>query len=239
MVQVAEIESLGAYLRKEREERKVTLEEVSSVTRINVKLLTFLEEDNYKELPNLVFVKGYLNAYANYLGLDLKEVLSRFNDKFNLKEKRKAPLAPKKISKKSLVSVKPIPKRFYWYLLVCASIAVVIIVSTFGKKSEIPLEVIEATQPEVITEVEEVAVKPTISPQILNIKTSKPVWLKIQIDNDPIYSKHMVSDKELNLEGKKEIKIYISDRSAVNLTHNGKFLDYTGNAPLPLYLSLN
>lgn len=70
---------LGDYLRSEREKRHVTIEQVASATKINIKLLHALEGDNYDTLPAKPFVRGFVTSYARYIGIDHKEVLTRFD----------------------------------------------------------------------------------------------------------------------------------------------------------------
>jgi cytoskeletal protein RodZ len=71
------MESIGRYLRGERELRKFTLEEVSKFTRIKEQYLNAIEEDRYDLLPSAIYVKGYLTAYARYLGLDPNDTVLR------------------------------------------------------------------------------------------------------------------------------------------------------------------
>lgn len=72
------MESIGRYLRGERELRKVSLEEVSKFTRIKEQYLSAIEEDRYDLLPSAIYVKGYLTAYARYLGLDPNDTVLRY-----------------------------------------------------------------------------------------------------------------------------------------------------------------
>ncbi|MBW2038625.1 MAG: helix-turn-helix domain-containing protein [Deltaproteobacteria bacterium] len=79
MVKV-EMESFGAYLRKEREARKASLEEICRATKIRRTILEAIEEDQREVLPPEVFVKGFIEAYARYIGLDPEEVLFRYKE---------------------------------------------------------------------------------------------------------------------------------------------------------------
>jgi cytoskeletal protein RodZ len=74
------MDSIGAYLRRERELRHVSLEELVQLTRVPLKMLQRIEEDRFDELPGEVFARGFLRSYARALGLDCEEVLSRFAD---------------------------------------------------------------------------------------------------------------------------------------------------------------
>lgn len=75
-----DIVGFGQYLRRERELRKIPLEEIARVTRINHHYLEALEEGREEDLPALPFVKGFLTAYAKHIGLNPDEVLTYFDE---------------------------------------------------------------------------------------------------------------------------------------------------------------
>ena len=72
--------SFGEELRKEREARNISLEEIAEATKIHIKFLKAIEENNFEILPGEFFIKNFIRAYANYLGLDEREVLNRYYD---------------------------------------------------------------------------------------------------------------------------------------------------------------
>jgi len=85
-------ESIGDYLKTERETRRLSLEELSSTTRIPRKTLESLEHDRFEDLPSGVFVRGFIKAYASAVSIDADEVLERF-DQQRPKTLPPAPLA--------------------------------------------------------------------------------------------------------------------------------------------------
>jgi cytoskeletal protein RodZ len=72
------MESLGKYLKVERESRNLSLKEVSDSTRIQERLLKAIEEDQYELLSSTVYVKSFLDAYARYLDLDPNDIVLRY-----------------------------------------------------------------------------------------------------------------------------------------------------------------
>jgi cytoskeletal protein RodZ len=62
--------SFGQKLRSERESQGLSVEDVAGITRIAVHHLKALEGDDFDVLPDDVFVKGYLRAYADCLDVD-------------------------------------------------------------------------------------------------------------------------------------------------------------------------
>lgn len=71
-------ESLGTYLKRSRENKNVSIEQVAYATRISLKMLRALEEDAHTALPAPTFVRGYLQAYAKYIRIDTQDLLLRY-----------------------------------------------------------------------------------------------------------------------------------------------------------------
>jgi cytoskeletal protein RodZ len=80
------MEQLGVYLKRQRELRQVDIHDISDETKIAVNWLQVIEEDMWKELPGRVFARGYAKAYAKALGLDLDEVLNRYDHMYAQEE---------------------------------------------------------------------------------------------------------------------------------------------------------
>jgi len=70
--------SFGESLRREREMRGVTLEEIAESTKISTRLLRALEQEQFSDLPGGVFTRSFIRAYAGYLGLDAEHVLAEY-----------------------------------------------------------------------------------------------------------------------------------------------------------------
>jgi len=74
------VENFGSYLKHERELRGVTLEAISGTTKIHIKFLRALENNNFEELPGDVFIKGYIRSYADIIGSDPEETLNVYEE---------------------------------------------------------------------------------------------------------------------------------------------------------------
>jgi len=72
------MESVGQYLRKHRESKRMSVEEISRATRVPMSSVERIESDQFDELPGEVFVRGFLRSYARSLGLLPEEVLARY-----------------------------------------------------------------------------------------------------------------------------------------------------------------
>ncbi len=72
------MESFGARLKREREQRKITLEDVSVSTKIGTRFLIALEEEQFDQLPGGIFNKGFVRAYARHLGIDEEQAVAEY-----------------------------------------------------------------------------------------------------------------------------------------------------------------
>jgi cytoskeletal protein RodZ len=72
-------ESVGQYLKRRRESRSVSLEEIAIHTRISMDYLEALERDDFQFFPRKDYIEGFLRSYARCLGLDGEEVLRRYH----------------------------------------------------------------------------------------------------------------------------------------------------------------
>src|SRR5271154_5524745 len=70
--------SFGEHLRREREMRGVSLEEISAATRISTRFLEAIEKDQWDQLPGGVFNRGFIRSIARYLGLDEDSLVAEY-----------------------------------------------------------------------------------------------------------------------------------------------------------------
>jgi cytoskeleton protein RodZ len=68
-------ETIGKRLKKEREYRNLTLEKVEEATHIRTQFLRALETDDFSAMPSPVQARGFLRNYAQYLNLDLDQMV--------------------------------------------------------------------------------------------------------------------------------------------------------------------
>jgi len=68
----------GEHLKREREMRGVSLEEISAATRISTRFLEALEHDHWDQLPGGVFNRGFIRSVARFLGLDEDSLVAEY-----------------------------------------------------------------------------------------------------------------------------------------------------------------
>src|ERR1019366_8301347 len=70
--------AFGERLRREREMRDISLDEIAAVTKIGTRLLRALEDEQFDLLPGGIFNKGYVRAYAKYVGIDEEKAVADY-----------------------------------------------------------------------------------------------------------------------------------------------------------------
>jgi len=70
--------TFGEHLKREREMRGVSLDEIAAATRIAPRFLRAIEDEEWDELPGGVFNRGFVRAVAHYLGLDEESIVAEY-----------------------------------------------------------------------------------------------------------------------------------------------------------------
>jgi cytoskeleton protein RodZ len=108
------METLGDYLREERQKQGKTLEQIAQKTRINSSTLQAIEDNRDELLPPALHVRGFLKLYARELGLNMDDILSRLPQEPIERSSLSLPPAPDIETKKI-----PLLKTFIAVAIVC------------------------------------------------------------------------------------------------------------------------
>src|SRR5258705_10082270 len=82
--------SFGEELKRERELRDISLKEISEATKISIRFLEALEQNNFDVLPGGVFNRGFIRAYARFIGVDGEEMVNAYLHEVAQRESRQA-----------------------------------------------------------------------------------------------------------------------------------------------------
>jgi cytoskeletal protein RodZ len=262
------METVGKYLKRERELRNISLKEISTATKIRESLLRAIEEDRYDLLPSSVFVKGFLIAYGKYIGLDPSDVALRYES--DLKElheyEEKRPL---------------LPRRKEWnrgFLLgtIVLIVGITILILNLWREpkeqgehapahlEETPLVQEESPTPPVVPKEEDIArpVEETISVEeappaetpvaerlstqgeigggnlTLQIKAVEDTWIAFQVDSDFPREITLRAGETFSQRADDQIKLKIGNAGGVNVIFNGEPIGPLGGAGKIVRLSL-
>jgi cytoskeletal protein RodZ len=83
--------SFGAWLRRERERRNITIRSIADRTKIGVSLLEALERGDVSRWPGGIYRRAFLRAYADTVGLDADVALANFERLFPADDTQPAP----------------------------------------------------------------------------------------------------------------------------------------------------
>jgi cytoskeletal protein RodZ len=122
------MESPGKRLRAERESRNLSLKQVFESTKIREHLLKAIEEDQYELISSPVYVKGFLDAYSRYLGLDPNEIVLQYQKYLEHETLSKRPELEQRMTRSKLKQWIALPKqKGTLWLLVTIVVAILLI----------------------------------------------------------------------------------------------------------------
>ncbi|AKG24840.1 RodZ domain-containing protein [Calothrix sp. 336/3] len=82
--QQEQLKEIGEHLRKVREEKSIRLEQIAAQTLIRLIFLQALEEGRFEDLPEPIFVQGFIKRYGDALGLEGTTLAKNFAINFFL-----------------------------------------------------------------------------------------------------------------------------------------------------------
>ena len=85
--------SFGAYLKQSRVLRELSLEEVATATRLQTRILSALEADDFADLQDRAHALLVVRSYATAIGLDPEETALRLTEEL---QGREPPVAERK-----------------------------------------------------------------------------------------------------------------------------------------------
>jgi cytoskeletal protein RodZ len=77
--------TIGKYLQSMREKKNLTLEDVSEITKIKVRLLIKLESNNFDDLGGIGYAKAMIVTYAKSIGITEDQIHELLQNQFNTK----------------------------------------------------------------------------------------------------------------------------------------------------------
>ncbi len=225
-------ESFGAYLKREREYRHITLDEISRATKIRKYYLDAIERDEYKLLPGEAYLKGFVRCYAKYIGIEPDDAILRLEAYLKQNEARKTPVPVKKsIIKKS---------KGVYIAIVTAGVLIIALIGIIKKGGEIEtgqegeitgliknkkesqtiLSETQAIQQETKSET---SAPPQQKKESLHItiKAREKTWVMVRRDNEKPFDVILWEGDVANWYAEERISLRIGNADGVEITYNG------------------
>ncbi|MDJ0720439.1 MAG: DUF4115 domain-containing protein [Desulfobacterales bacterium] len=249
MTRDQQLTSFGLFLQSARIEKKISIESLSAETRIRVEVLKRLEAEDHENLPDEVFVRGFIRSYALAIGADVAEALERYHASLGLRrtntQRSKVPAAR--------------PNRFWFGL--AAAVGVILLVAgltlflyarfnaaphqaSAPEKAQAPEQPsMPAGQPAV--DASSVPPKAPVPPPeppgetapaaarqqyLLEIRASEETWLKLIVDDQGAQEMTLEANEVRQIQATSLFNLLIGNAGGVELTLNGQPVEVPGKS---------
>jgi len=219
--------TFGELLKRERELREVSLNELTVKTRVPPKFLEALENEEWSKLPGGVFNRGFLRAIARYLGLSEEHLLAEY-DMAHRDHEVIPPQAPPN----------PIPSPPKWlialgFLLILLAFAGAVAGGVYGwrryaayRAAKRALAASLHSQSSAATPLPNLIpepVAPTPSNSLdLALSTSSGTHVRVVADGKVVLDEAMAAGTDRHFSAEHEFEVTVTDPGAVLLELNGQ-----------------
>ncbi len=219
--------NFGERLKRERELREVSPNEVVVATRISLRFLDALENEDWDKLPGGVFNRGFVRAIARYLGLNEETLLAEY-DLARGDQAAEAPPAPEN----------RIPSPPKWVvallaLVALALIAALVVAGVYGWRRYSAHR--RANASSTVT-TQSLASLTTAGPPPANfaaldlsVSTSAATRVRILADGKLVLDSEMQAHQSRHFPAETAFKVTAADSSAVLLELNGQTIPSIGS----------
>jgi cytoskeletal protein RodZ len=243
------MESFGQQLKSLREQKGLSIQEVSEKTKIAIANLELLEKDRYELLPPEVFVKGFIRSYAQCLGVNQDEMVKRFEhyvmegepvyhpkeDESFFMQKQKRPLWSKTI--------------FTVVLTTLGILSLVILLLTgftrllLNDSSEQDAPVVKTVQPKDGKGLSETEKNPDVfradngfdvlqpgqdGKKVLEIRSISQAWVRVTPDSGPAHDLVMAPGDVQVFTANEKFHIMTGNAGGIRLKYDGQLLPVLG-----------
>ncbi len=228
--------SFGQYLQALRLDKKISLEKISAETRIGLSTLQLIEKEDHDKLPDEVFVKGFLRAYAKAIGADGSEAVRRYESRLKVVQK---------LDSSHLDSVSRPARSWFKLLLVIGLYLALILVTVIGygylehflsgrvsdeTKSTAEIVPTASTPASPDSTARSESNDADSHKYVLNIAVQEDTWIKIIIDNGSSKSYELKVGDQLELKAASNFSLLIGNAAGVKIKLNDKFIPVSGKS---------
>ena len=215
--------NFGERLKHERELREVSPNEVVVATRISLRFLEALENEDWDKLPGGVFNRGFVRAIARFLGLDEEKLLAEY-------DLARGDQAPEFVSPENRI---PQPSR--WLALGLAFGALVVIAALVaagiygwrryhGSRPTSALTIQSVSAAQSVTDPRQHS-----APLDLSVSTSRSTHLRILSDGHVVLDSDIPIKQTRHFSAATAFEVTAADSGAVLLELNGQSMPPIGS----------
>ena len=239
--------TVGTILRERREAKGLTREQAAEATRIKPVFLQAMEDDDYRLLPDELYVIRFLHEYTAFLGLDTTALGTQFlQQTSHAKEAGTAGLGLKEPVRLSVRRLLPVA------LLLVAAVPVLVVGYSLYTQGGRP----EATRPAPSRGAVSPPGQPSVLPPpprempsipaqgpegyLLRVQATSITWITVTIDGREVRDVLLQPGDTVQWRAQERYLITVGNAGGVHLTLNGQVLPPLGrpgqvlrNVPIP------
>jgi transcriptional regulator with XRE-family HTH domain len=207
-------DGLGEFLRRERELRHISLDDIAERTKISRRYLEAIEGGQYERLPGETFVRGFIRSYAQSIGLDPADTLLIYN------QRRVVPgVAPQRGERIAPTRRARNERSLQWMLVAGVVVVGAVFLGAVGVLEGPNLLRVTSTPPA------DVGKAPTGGmPLILTAIADADTWLRVTIDGQDVQDMLLRAGQSAKWMGQEHFVLSIGNARATRLRLNGREL---------------
>ena len=230
--------TFGERLKRERELREVTPEEICKATRIAPRFLEALENEQWNRLPGGVFGRGFVRSIARFLGLSEEDLLSEYD----LARGENGNGAPAKTEERM-----PSPPK--WVPILAGILAVSLLVGLAlggryawrayqahraAKKTSAIVSIPAGAQPQTTRVSGKASAEPGKIPAAtkldLSVSATTPTNVRVVADGTVAFNAEVTAGESRHFSAADKFEVTAADAAAVLLELNGQSVPFAGEA---------
>ncbi len=208
----------GENLRREREARGITLENISAVTRIRVGLLEAIENEAFGRLPGGVFNVNFVRQYARQVGLDEEQVVAEFR---RLAAPPEEPPAEERAAAVASEYEWDRPSRARAWALAILGLAVVTVTASAWVGWRVWKSRAAPAKTAAPQAVETSPAPPADAALRLELLAREMVWLSVHADGAPLFETTLQGGQSRLVTARSEIRLRVGNAGGLQLKLNG------------------
>ena len=224
------IDDIGAHLRSAREQRNLSLDDLSKRTKLSIATLQAIERNDFERLPGGFFRKAYVRTVAGEVGLDPDEMAAAYCARFE------PPPPPVEILRQDsadaalIQELTPPQRRSFASLLALTAPAVAWFILQSGQWSVLqaghtspapsaPLPAVVLADTNRFTPISSSMVAP--QEMRIEIAAKGPCWITAEADGTRALYRLVEPGERVVLEARERVSLRLGDAGSVLLSING------------------
>jgi cytoskeleton protein RodZ len=237
------MQSVGILIRTARLQAGLSLEEINARTRIPIRNLQAIEEDDLSSVPSAFFYKSFVTQFAKVLEIEsstlsplMETVLAQIPE----------PLVPgqdERITRGAVIRSSSRPRNYKWLFSLGSLVLALVCCSgfyAFWENAKGNLSRIVAKVDSKVTEMSPVgptrsrmaprsgSIQELVNGYRIDLSALEPTWLSVTADGRQEFSGTLETEQKKSFEGRERGRIRTGNAGGISLVFNGKAIGVVG-----------